>query len=96
MERLYRLGLREAVERVREGGLACAELMRACLARYAQLEPHIEAWQWIDPARAMELAERADARRRAGEALGSLHGIPVGVKDIVDGFGGGGRGGDGP
>lgn len=84
MERLYRLGLRDAVERVREGSLACAELMRACLARYAALEPRIDAWQWIDPARAMELAERADAQHRAGEALGPLHGIPAGVKDIVD------------
>lgn len=83
-EGIYGLGLRDAAERIREGRLTCVGLMRGCLARYAALEPRIEAWQWIDPARAMGLAERADARRRAGEALGLLHGIPVGVKDIVD------------
>jgi len=84
MQPLYKLGLREAAQRIREGGLSSAELMRACLARCGQLEPAIQAWQHLDAERAMDLAEAADAARRAGKAGGPLHGVPVAVKDIID------------
>jgi Asp-tRNA(Asn)/Glu-tRNA(Gln) amidotransferase A subunit family amidase len=82
--KLHRLGLREAAQRIREGGLSSVELMRACLAQCAQLEPTIQAWQHLDAERAMELAEAADAARHSGKASGPLHGVPVAVKDIID------------
>ena len=84
MQPLYQLGLREAAQRMHEGSLSSAELMRACLARAAQVEPAIQAWQYLDAERAMELAEAADAARRSGKARGPLHGVPVAVKDIID------------
>lgn len=84
MQPLYKLGLRDAAQRIREGSLSSAGLMRACLARCAKLEPDIEAWQHLDAERAMELAEAADAAQRGGKASGPLHGVPVAVKDIID------------
>jgi hypothetical protein len=81
---LYRLGLCEAAQAIRRGALTCEELTRALLERIAQREGTVRAFQWIDLARALELGRRADRRRRSGEAVGPLHGVPVGVKDIID------------
>jgi len=44
----------------------------------------VRAFQWIDSSRALDLACQADERRQSGAPLGSLHGIGVGIKDIVE------------
>jgi Asp-tRNA(Asn)/Glu-tRNA(Gln) amidotransferase A subunit family amidase len=54
------------------------------LERIARHEETVQAFQWIDPARALDLARQADRRLRSGETLGPVHGIPVGIKDIVE------------
>ena len=83
MERLHhQLGLREAVARIREGRLTASELTRACLTRCSRLEPRVLAWEHLAAERAMERAEALDALR--GKSAGPLHGIPLGIKDIVD------------
>jgi Asp-tRNA(Asn)/Glu-tRNA(Gln) amidotransferase A subunit family amidase len=52
----------------------------ACLARIAEREAEIGAWAHLDPERAL-----AEARERDRAALrGPLHGLPVGIKDIMD------------
>ena len=81
---LHCLGLGEAAQAVRRGDLSSEDLTRALLDRIAGRENAVQAFQWIDPARALELARRADRRLQSGEAVGPLHGIPVGVKDIID------------
>lgn len=58
--------------------------MEACLERIAELEPRVEAWAFIDPDHARAQAKRADDWRRSGHALPPLHGLPVGIKDIID------------
>jgi Asp-tRNA(Asn)/Glu-tRNA(Gln) amidotransferase A subunit family amidase len=80
---LHRLGLCDAARAIRRGDLASEELTRALLERIARHESTVQAFQWIDPARALELSRRADRRRGSGEELGPLHGIPVGIKDII-------------
>src|SRR5262249_60422642 len=84
MEKLYRLGLREAAQRIREGALTAEALTGAGLTRGSRLEPRIEAWQHLAPGRALERAEHLDAARSAGSPLGPLHGIALGIKDIID------------
>ena len=81
---LHRLGLREAAQRIRDGALTAAELTRACLTRCSRLDPRIEAWEHLAAERAMERAEALDQARTAGQALPPLHGIPLGIKDIID------------
>jgi Asp-tRNA(Asn)/Glu-tRNA(Gln) amidotransferase A subunit family amidase len=76
------LGLVEAARRIASGELASADLTRSCLARTSAREPEVEAFAWLDPARAMRCAEAADAARRSALPLGPLHGLPIGVKDI--------------
>ena len=83
MHPLFRLSLVDAVSKIAAGEVTSAELTRNCLARIAQLEDEVGAFAWLDGARAMDYAEAADARQRSGEPLGPLHGLPIGVKDIM-------------
>src|SRR6185436_18327230 len=84
MDKLHELGLREAAQRIREGRLTSAELTRACLTRCSRLEPLVQAWEHLAPERAMEQAEDRDAALKTGGATGPLHGVPLGIKDIID------------
>src|SRR5690242_5081424 len=64
--------------------LSSEELVSACLERIRRLEPKVQAWQFLDPDHALAQARAADERRRSGEPVGALNGIPVGIKDIID------------
>ncbi|PWB65814.1 MAG: amidase [Bradyrhizobiaceae bacterium] len=81
---LCALTVSEAAAEIREGRVAAAELVAACLARIAEMEPRIEAWAFLDRDHAMRQAEAADQHRKEGKALGPLHGVPLGIKDIFD------------
>lgn len=70
----------EAAQRIAAGHLTSEELVRACLDRVDERESMVGAWEYIDPD-----AVIAQARQRDSEPpLGPLHGIPVGIKDIID------------
>ena len=66
----------EAARRIRSGSLTPEALMEACLARIAEREGTVRAFANFDP----------DAARRAALSArpGPLHGIPVGIKDVLD------------
>ncbi len=53
---------------------------RACLARISEREPQVQAWQFLDPELVIRQAKALDA----GPSRGPLHGVPVGMKDIID------------
>ncbi|GHD51374.1 glutamyl-tRNA amidotransferase subunit A [Thalassobaculum fulvum] len=74
-------------ERLAAGSLRAAELVEACLAQIARREPAVGAWAWIDPDHARRQARALDEHRAAGRPIGPLHGLPVGLKDIVDAAG---------
>ncbi|MDP2861292.1 MAG: amidase [Desulfobacterales bacterium] len=81
---LYTLGLQEAARAIHKGYLSSEDLTRALLERIHAYEDRVHAFQWIDSSRALDLACLADERRRSGAPLGPLHGIGVGIKDIVE------------
>jgi len=83
MDKLHKLSLLEAAQRIRGGELTAAEMTRACLTRCSRLESRLEAWQHLDAGRAIERAEDLDAGHKAGRAAGPLHGVPLGIKDII-------------
>ena len=66
------------------GELTSVDLVEGALARYAETEPRIHAFAWLDPGRARRSALASDERRRSGVPVGRLEGIPIGVKDIFD------------
>src|SRR5438309_2424618 len=74
----------EAAQRIHRGVLSSEELVKGCLERFRQLEPTVQAWQFLDEEHALAQARAADERKRSGEPVGALNGIPVGIKDIID------------
>lgn len=75
-----RLTATEASQRIAAKQLTAEALVQSCLDRVAQRESVIGAWEYIDPD-----AILSEARKRDGETpRGPLHGIPVGIKDIID------------
>jgi len=78
------LSAADAARAIREGALSAEELIEACLARIAEADPAIEAWAYLDPEHARVQARARDADRREGRAIGPLHGVPIGIKDIFD------------
>jgi len=78
------LGAAEAASRLTEGLYSSEELVQACLDRIKVDEDRVQAWAFLDPEHALRQARDADLRRREGRPLGPLHGIPVGIKDIID------------
>ena len=65
---------------IREGRLTSEALTRACLQRIEARDPTVKAWSFVDPAHALRQAREADKR----PPLGPLHGVPVGIKDMID------------
>ncbi len=74
----------EAARKIREGVLTAEELVQACLERIREAEPQVQAWTFLDNEHAVAQARMADERKRSGEPIGPLHGVPVGLKDIID------------
>jgi Asp-tRNA(Asn)/Glu-tRNA(Gln) amidotransferase A subunit family amidase len=74
----------DAAKQIREGKLTSEELVQSCLERIRALEPKVQAWQFLDEAHALAQARALDEGKRNGEPLGPLHGVPVGIKDIID------------
>ena len=65
------------------GAFSCEALTQAFLDRIARLNPRLNAVIFVNPD-ALADARAVDARRRAGEPLGPLAGVPVVVKDTMD------------
>ncbi|MFK8080720.1 MAG: amidase [Granulosicoccus sp.] len=75
---------RELIARMLNGQLTSVELVKHCISVIDQTDKDIKAWAYVDREGAIRQAEAMDLRRKQGKTLGSLHGIPVGLKDIVD------------
>jgi Asp-tRNA(Asn)/Glu-tRNA(Gln) amidotransferase A subunit family amidase len=74
----------EAAAQLAAGRITSEELVAACFTRIEAREAEIQAWAFLDRERALEEARSADAARREGKGVGPLHGVPVGIKDIID------------
>ena len=74
----------DAVAAIARGEFSCEALMQACLARIEAREPEVQAWVHLDPEHALAQARDADRALERGAPVGALHGLPVGIKDIID------------
>jgi aspartyl-tRNA(Asn)/glutamyl-tRNA(Gln) amidotransferase subunit A len=73
--------------RIREGKTSSVEILEACLAQVDAWEPKVHAWVIVDRDRAKVQAQALDLELKSGKDRGPLHGIPIGIKDIVDAAG---------
>jgi len=76
--------VRQCVEHIASGALSSEELVQHSFAQIDLNESDVGAWASLDKQQALAHANMLDDVRRAGQPLGALHGIPVGLKDIYD------------
>lgn len=84
MEKLNELTASVAAQKIAAGEITAEQLMMACLDRVREREPEVQAWAYIDPEYALSQARVADQQLREGKGVGPLHGVPVGIKDVID------------
>jgi Asp-tRNA(Asn)/Glu-tRNA(Gln) amidotransferase A subunit family amidase len=63
---------------------ACVDVVKQCLTRIDEWEPRVHAWVSIDRDGALACASELDQELKAGQGRGPLHGIPIGIKDLID------------
>ena len=80
MRALNEMTATEIVAAIGAGTATCEAVARACLERIAAREPQVRAWQYLDPDAVLAQARALDG----SSARGPLHGVPFGVKDIID------------
>lgn len=78
------MGAAEAAAAIRNGLVTSEDLVAACLEKILKIDEQVQAWAFIEEEIALEQARSADRALQAGKALGPLHGVPVGIKDIFD------------
>ncbi|MGZ3716454.1 MAG: amidase, partial [Ktedonobacterales bacterium] len=83
MPELWQLSIHEAAEKLRRREISSVELTRAHIDRIAQVEGSVRAFVTPTEDEALRQAERSDQRRREGEQLGTLAGIPLAIKDVL-------------
>ncbi len=79
-----RFTIQEIGRRFRDRSLSPVELTHECLQRIEKLNPRLNAYITVLPESALEDARRAEQQILQGEIRGPLHGIPIGLKDIID------------
>ncbi len=77
------LSIKEASDDIRSGMTTPTELVNEALERIDQLEPEIHAFITVLHDLALKDAERAELEQRTGFNRSPLHGVPIGVKDII-------------
>jgi len=81
---LAQIGAAALRAKLGKGECSAVEVAEAFLAAIERQEEAVRAWAFLDPDLVRQQARQLDGHRHAGRALGSLHGVPVGIKDIID------------
>src|SRR4029077_21211584 len=81
---LYYLSLDEVARRLKARKLSSVEATRAILDRIDKLDPKLKSYATVTPERALQDAARLDAETASGKSRGTLHGVPVAVKDLCN------------
>ena len=74
----------EAAEQLRDRKLSPVDLTKECLDRIDQLNPILNAFITVTAESALEAAHNAEVEIARGGYRGLLHGIPIGLKDLID------------
>jgi len=84
MTRMKLRTITEASDLVRHRKVSPVELVRECLQIIDQLNPSLNAFINIMSGSALTEAKQAEKEVHSGNWRGSLHGIPIGLKDLID------------
>lgn len=73
----------EMAEAIRKREISCIEVVDAVLERIEKINPKINAYCTVLTEEARQAAKEADKVVKQGKHLGSLHGVPVSIKDLI-------------
>lgn len=76
---LVKLDASELAPMLASGRLSSTELARACLERILERDEDVRAWSYVNPDAILAQAQVLDH----GSYRGPLHGIPIGIKDVI-------------
>jgi aspartyl-tRNA(Asn)/glutamyl-tRNA(Gln) amidotransferase subunit A len=76
--------IQQLSRQIRDRAISPIELTRDCLARIENLNPKLNAFITVLADSALDQARRAEQEILSGNYRGPLHGIPIGLKDIID------------
>jgi Asp-tRNA(Asn)/Glu-tRNA(Gln) amidotransferase A subunit family amidase len=79
---LNELTVTEIVAKIAAGEMTCEAVTRDCVERIIAREPVVKAWVKFNPELALAQAHALDSEPRRG----ALHGVPIGIKDVIDTF----------
>jgi amidase len=79
---LNELTVTEIVAKIAAGEMTCEAVTRDCIERIIAREPVVKAWAKFNPELALAQAHALDREPRRG----ALHGVPIGIKDVIDTF----------
>lgn len=80
---LFDLTASDLLARLQSGSLSSLEVTQAFLDRIQRHDQSVGAFLRVDPEAALAQAERIDGKRKRGEPVGRLAGLPVAVKDVL-------------
>lgn len=80
----YELSLTAAADAIRSRRLSPVELVDSALDRIEQVEPDLGAYVTVAAEQARRAAREAEREAVQGRYRGPLHGIPMGLKDLID------------
>ena len=78
----FQLTVSESADQIKQGNLSPVALAQSLLDRIDDLDSSLKAWVTIDREEVLTTARQRELEVERGEALGPLHGVPVGLKDI--------------
>jgi amidase len=81
---LWRYGAGQLAEMIARTEVSSRSVIEAHLDRIAEVNPALNAIVRVLADEARAAADAADARQRAGEPLGPLHGVPITIKENID------------
>jgi len=82
-QHLTRLSAADIAAAISDGDVSATEVTRAHLDRIAEVDERVHAFLHIDDEGALATAAAVDAKRKAGEPLGPLAGVPLALKDVM-------------
>jgi aspartyl-tRNA(Asn)/glutamyl-tRNA(Gln) amidotransferase subunit A len=84
MSELHWMAANAAAAAIANGEMSPVELVEALLGRIERLDPRLNAFLHVDAEAALKEARATEAEAAQGRLRGALHGVPVGIKDIID------------
>jgi amidase len=77
---LNRYSATRAAQAIQSAEITSLQLVESCLARFELQEPSLQAWEYVNKEQVLKQAQQRDLHR----SNKPLHGVPIGIKDIID------------